>query len=135
MLRALILLLTFLTISTAYNVPLTRSTFLKRAAGVATVVIGTPSWSFAEEGELAGVYSDPNHPKGYREITTTTSTLKISGSDTSKTSPTWELTGALGDGNNIIIDFSPKNGPKNLPGKFVGDGIIFPDGNKWPKLS
>lgn len=60
MLRAVILLLACITISTAYNVPLTRSTFLKRATGVATVVIGAPSWSFAEEGKLAGVYSDPN---------------------------------------------------------------------------
>ena len=35
----------------------------------------------------------------------------------------------------ILIDFSPKGGPKNLLGKLTPEGgILFPDGNTWSKL-
>jgi hypothetical protein len=34
----------------------------------------------------------------------------------------------------ILIDFTPKGGPKNLLGKWTGTGILFPDGNEWKKL-
>ena len=34
----------------------------------------------------------------------------------------------------ILIDFSPKGGPKNLLGKLTPEGgILFPDGNTWSK--
>jgi len=35
--------------------------------------------------------------------------------------------------NQVLIDFSSKGGPKDLLGKWDGDGITFPDGNKWTK--
>ncbi|GMI14699.1 hypothetical protein TrVE_jg1575 [Triparma verrucosa] len=120
--------------SSGYSISLSRSDFLKRGLASVSLVL-VPELAGAEPGKLEGVYSDPNHPKGYRSITTSASKLTIEGSDTSKTSKTWELTGSLGEGDAIVIDFSPKGGPKNLPGKFVGDGIVFPDGNKWPKVS
>ena len=55
----------------------------------------------------------------------------------------WSLEGKLSkteDGvDTILIDFSPKGGPKNLAGKydtFGGvSGIAFPDGNKWVKVA
>ena len=34
----------------------------------------------------------------------------------------------------ILIDFSPKGGPKNLIGQYDGSGIRFPDGNRWVKV-
>ena len=34
----------------------------------------------------------------------------------------------------IIIDFSPKGGPKDFEGVWEGNGIRFPkDNNKWPQ--
>ena len=36
------------------------------------------------------------------------------------------MKGSSPDGVDLIIDFSPKGGPKDLKGKFVGDGIVFP---------
>jgi hypothetical protein len=38
------------------------------------------------------------------------------------------------DKKHILIDFSPKGGPKNLEGLWTGSGILFPDGNIWKKL-
>ena len=44
----------------------------------------------------------------------------------------WELT-AVPKGESVLIDFSPKGGPKDLLGKWDGSGIVFPgeyDGSK-----
>ena len=38
------------------------------------------------------------------------------------------------DGKEMKVDFSPKGGPPDLIAKWTGDGIIFPDGNKWPLI-
>ena len=67
-----------------YSISLSRANFVKR--GLASVLILVPELAGAEPGKLEGVYSDPNHPKGYRSITTSASKLTIEGSDTSKTS-------------------------------------------------
>lgn len=77
-------------------------------------------------------YSDPNHPKGYRSITVKGSEVLIEGNDDAPTGKAWSLVGKA-DGDSILIDFSPKGGPKDLLGKFDGSGIVFPDGNRWPK--
>lgn len=42
----------------------------------------------------------------------------------------WRLTSVP---TQVLIDFSPKGGPKDLVGKWDVDGITFPDGNKWTK--
>jgi hypothetical protein len=42
----------------------------------------------------------------------------------------WTLTGRV-SGKNIYVDFSPKGGPRNLKGVWDGNGIKWPDGNKW----
>jgi len=45
----------------------------------------------------------------------------------------WKVTGEL-VGNSIIIDFTPKGGPKGVEAKYVqGKGLVFPDGNVWTK--
>ena len=50
-------------------------------------------------------------------------------------SAVWKLTGSVAEsGESIAIDFSPKGGPKDLLGVWEGDGIKFPDGNKWTKV-
>lgn len=35
----------------------------------------------------------------------------------------------------IVVDFSPKGGPKDLPGVFHGDQIQWGDGNMWARES
>lgn len=48
----------------------------------------------------------------------------------------WKVTGKVGRSNvDAVIDFSPKGGPKDLTAKFESGGIVFPDGNKWTKVS
>lgn len=47
----------------------------------------------------------------------------------------WKVVGTV-TGNDIIIDFSPKGGPKDVKATFViGKGITFPDGNVWSRIS
>ncbi|GMH51863.1 hypothetical protein TrRE_jg7808 [Triparma retinervis] len=91
-----------------------------------------------------GKYLDPiNHPGGTR-------TIKVTGQDGEKGFYKVELTGGGGkgepknytlpaqvskDGSKIIIDFSPKGGPKDFVGVFDDElkGIKFlKDGNFWP---
>ncbi len=103
------------------------------AVGAAAAALPLPVFASPDK-KVEGKYSDPNHPKGYRLVTVTDSgDLKIEGNDSSTTGVQWTLVGKM-NGEDLVIDFSPKGGPKDLPGKFVGDGITFPDGNKWPQL-
>merc|ERR1719433_177465 len=46
----------------------------------------------------------------------------------------WRLVAST-NGNEILIDFSPKGGPRDLVGKWDGGGIVFPDGNRWRKMA
>ena len=49
----------------------------------------------------------------------------------------WRLFGkSVSNGNEIVVDFSPKGGPTDLKGTWVAaeNGIKFPDGNVWTKL-
>ena len=47
----------------------------------------------------------------------------------------WTLEGKLMSDSTIVVDFSPKGGPKSLEGKWDKNGIVFPDGNKWAKVN
>jgi len=63
-------------------------------------------------------------------------TVKLTGTDGDPSCPpdgsgtTWTLSGTI-SGNEIVVDFSPKGGPKDLKGVFDRMGIQWPDGNKW----
>eukprot|EP00621_Florenciella_sp_RCC1693_P006004 CAMPEP_0182535684 /NCGR_PEP_ID=MMETSP1323-20130603/18510_1 /TAXON_ID=236787 /ORGANISM="Florenciella parvula, Strain RCC1693" /LENGTH=237 /DNA_ID=CAMNT_0024745849 /DNA_START=35 /DNA_END=748 /DNA_ORIENTATION=+ len=87
----------------------------------------------AADGALAGEYLDPNHPRGFRTVTVSGNKATIVGKD-EPDRPTWKLNGEI-DGNGVLIDFRPKGGPPNLLGKFDGEGVTFPDGNRWPKTA
>lgn len=82
---------------------------------------------------VAGVYSDPNHPNGYRVVRKEGTAFIVSLSDSGN--PRNEITiPAKSSGPNVVFDFSSKGGPASLKGTYK-DGIIsFPDGNKWTKL-
>ena len=85
-----------------------------------------------------GNFKDPNHPEGYRKITVEDGICTIKGCDGPGKSE-WTLTqevigGHLGT--EMIVDFRPKGGPKNLLARWSNcrKGIAFPDGNLWSKL-
>jgi hypothetical protein len=110
---------------------------LKKAATVATVsgIIG--SSLIANAVDFQGSYADPFHPNCERVITTSTARgVTLRGTDGNPGCPVdgsgreWTLTGTV-NGNDILVDFTPKGGPKDLKGVWDGDGIRWPDGNKW----
>ena len=100
---------------------------------------------------FTGFYEDPQHPGCLRSVKVVGQPVRgdgtrspfmgveVRGTDgTCKERPArdaiWTVEGKLMDDNTIAVDFSPKGGPKNLAGKWVKDGIVFPDGNKWKKM-
>ena len=80
---------------------------------------------------VSGTWKDPQHPGGYRKITLVGTNVVVNGAD--EDGKPWKVQGQL-KGNSIILDFTPKGGPKDVEGKYiVGKGIQFPDGNTWYK--
>ena len=79
---------------------------------------------------------DPKHPNCLRIIKVEGTEAKISGTDGNPGCPAdgagkeWNLLGKV-EGDEILVDFTPKGGPKDLKGVFDGTGIKWPDGNKW----
>ena len=49
----------------------------------------------------------------------------------------WELGATFAEGKGgdvtLLVDFSPKGGPKDLEGKYAKGRISWPDGNSWTK--
>eukprot|EP00667_Euglena_gracilis_P024415 EG_transcript_28098 len=102
--------------------------FFGDAVGATTTCLGTPPQCLFE-----GRYSDPNHPTGYRVIVVNgDNTATIIGTDEAG-GPTWTLRGVFQAGG-LLIDFSPKGGPRDLLAKYEPGGIRFPDGNLWRKV-
>ncbi|GKY93062.1 hypothetical protein MPSEU_000274500 [Mayamaea pseudoterrestris] len=113
---------------------------VKNAASVATAsVIIASSVAGANAIDFNGSYADPFHPNCRRIVSVSSgSTATLKGTDGNPGCPTdgsgreWTLTGTIdADGKNIVVDFTPKGGPKDLKGAWDGDGIRWPDGNKW----
>jgi len=102
-----------------------------RLMGVPPASAATPPAA----AEWAGRYSDPNHPRGWRELSLDGTALTIVGRD-EPNGPKWTLR-ATTAGASATIDFSPKGGPKDLAATLSPDGrfIRFPDNNAWTKLS
>eukprot|EP00440_Ansanella_granifera_P012245 gb/GFBE01013313.1/.p1 GENE.gb/GFBE01013313.1/~~gb/GFBE01013313.1/.p1 ORF type:complete len:196 (+),score=38.53 gb/GFBE01013313.1/:1-588(+) len=124
------------------------------SSGTATAVAietlsAQSAWAAAR---WSGIYDDPKHPGCERKITMDGADFVISGTssrDGSKScepgSPvkTWVLVATkpgktddvmAGPSDTLLIDFSKKGGPKDAVAKWDGDGILFPDGNKWTKI-
>jgi hypothetical protein len=82
--------------------------------------------------------ADPKHPNCLRIIKVTSDgmTADISGTDGTPGCPPdgsgkpWNLQGKI-EGNDILVDFTPKGGPANLKGILRNDKIEWPDGNAW----
>lgn len=104
-----------------------------------------------------GDYDDPNHPGCLRQVKVVGAPMRgdgtrsaypvlevtgYDGKDGEKmctTRPTradlWKVQGTVRSNTEAVIDFSAKGGPKNLAAKYENGGIVFPDGNKWTKVS
>ncbi|CAK0846089.1 unnamed protein product [Prorocentrum cordatum] len=101
--------------------------------------------ALAEGPRWEGRYADPRHVGCKREIKANGLSLTISGTKgtpgpgcgASDTETAWTIPASIPslESLDIVIDFSPKGGPKDLPAKWDGDGIKFADGNKWKKLN
>ena len=111
--------------------------------GVTLSLKPSPATAAAAGAEsFVGKYSDPiNHPGGTREIKLTGAVVgdyqlaEVYGGG-GRGEPKEYVLPAMVIGNRaIIIDFSPKGGPKDFTGVLEKDGIKFiRDGNKWPRL-
>ena len=138
MISASALLILFLSSVSALTVPvaaLDRRAILGRFASAATAVVALPALAITPPGSrptFAGEFNDPQHPGCKRNIKLAGSQAIIRGADEDGTP--WKVTGKV-SGSEMIVDFSPKGGPKAVPAKWNGLGIQFPDGNVWTKAS
>jgi len=94
--------------------------------------------------EYSGVYTDPNHPAGYRVVRATEkkgeAVIVLQDDPKSevitvkaKSKAGKVKKGEKGQVTTLAIDFSVKGGPKDLPGTASNGVITFPDGNSWKK--
>ncbi len=90
--------------------------------------------SWTKNSGIDGIYSDPNHPDGYRIVRTSSGGNVMITLQDGPSGPVVELVGIRASNGDILIDFSPKGGPKDLSASFKDDKLVFPDGNAWPKL-
>jgi len=98
----------------------------------------------ATDASIGGFYLDPNHSKrhswaGTRMISDEEGDkegdgLTLIGSDDGRNF--WSLTGKYTSKANgaIVVDFSPKGGPKELKGTISDGAIKWEDGNSWTKM-
>ena len=135
--------------SASGDAPETRSVTV-RAIAAATAVglclsLATAGGARAAPSAFVGEYADPKHPGCLRSISGEGAVLDVKGTDGTPGcangepprpwSLTWEIVKVPSKQDEILIDFSPKGGPKNLLGKLTPEGgILFPDGNTWSKL-
>ena len=126
--------------ASAWNLP---SMVFRKAAAVATISAAIASSPLAVSAvDFSGSYADPFHPNCRREVQVVSPSLAdVTGTDGTPGCPpdgsgrAWSLTGKI-DGDSILIDFTPKGGPKDLKGVWEPSpvpGIRFPDGNLWSK--
>ena len=113
------------------------------ASGLSVAVVSTVRACSANEGRggltsYFGVYTDPNHPKGYRIIfgdaDGSSVTLKLQDEPASEV----YFSPILVEKDAFIFDFSTKGGPTNVVSTLSKDKegipiLSFPDGNKWKK--
>jgi hypothetical protein len=132
-------------------------------AASAAFMLGQPQAASAAAAKtgaaspFTGDYNDPNHPECLRQVKVVGAPLRADGSrsaypvievtgydgkgdskictDRPTRADLWKVEGTVKSGNSAIIDFSPKGGPSNLVATYEDGGIVFPDGNKWTKVT
>lgn len=105
---------------------------------------------------FTGDYEDPQHPGCLRQVKVVGAPLRGDGTRSAypvvevkgwdgksgdkickerpERSDIWTITGKLKAKEEASFDFSPKGGPASLAAQWDGNGILFPDGNKWLKI-
>ncbi|CAJ1938870.1 unnamed protein product [Cylindrotheca closterium] len=154
------LLFILATTANAFSAMDRRQWFGQAAGAAAILATGAPDAQAAMKTGAAsaftGDYDDPNHPGCLRQVKVIGAPLRADG--TRSKYPVVEVTGYDGKGNgamctdrptrpdlwkiqgkllsetDAVIDFSPKGGPQNLKASY-DNGIVFPDGNKWTKVT
>lgn len=87
-----------------------------------------PDWRW----NMIRTYADPNHDGAERKVLFQNGTVLITGKDSAE-GDEWSLGGTFKD-EALLVDFSPKGGPKDLKGSISADGITWPDGNTWAMI-
>mmetsp|Transcript_14424 Transcript_14424/g.27129 ORF Transcript_14424/g.27129 Transcript_14424/m.27129 type:complete len:155 (-) Transcript_14424:160-624(-) len=126
------------------NVVNRRHTFIGLASTTVATILSFPNPTNAAQGAQAfvGTFSDPiNHPGGTRTIRLLdqkvgdyqlAEVIVVGGVGEPKNVV---LPAAVIGDRTIVIDFSPKGGPRDFVGVLDGKDIKFlKDGNKWPRL-
>lgn len=114
------------------------------SSGSCWTKIPAPQYAMAtiQEGELAGVYADPNHvrPESYAGVRMISykqgdKVVDISIVGTDDGLSFWSLKGKFTDKEKgaISINFSPKGGPSDLTATYEAGVLTFADGNTWTK--
>ena len=90
--------------------------------------------------EITGAYDDPNHPGCDRfvQVADDGTTAEVTGNDAEDGSKPWGPFATTITGTTVVVDFSPKGGPKDLTGEYSAPadakaGITWADGNRWTK--
>jgi hypothetical protein len=139
-----------------------RRNFFGQLAGAAAIMAAGAQEANAAlktgaSSAFTGDYDDPNHPGCLRQVKVVGSpqradgtrskypVLEVTGYDGKGESamctdrPTredlWKIQGQIKSETDAVLDFSPKGGPAILAATWDKDGIVFPDGNKWTKVS
>lgn len=125
---------------------------MNTAAAAAAVLSGASAAAIPKSAEAAtlvdasafvGTYSDPiNHPGGKRTIVLLEGQTvgdyqmaEVRGGGGVGEPKSYVLPAVILGGRAIIIDFSPKGGPRDFTGVLDGKDIKFlRDGNRWPRL-
>lgn len=110
----------------------------------AVTLISSSESAFAAQGAEAfvGTFSDPiNHPGGKRTIRLLDQKVgdyqlaEVSGGGGVGEPKNYVLPAAVIGDRTIVIDFSPKGGPRDFVGVLENGDIKFlRDGNRWPRL-
>lgn len=123
-----------------------RRGLLQAAAAVAAFNSLTvkPANAAGDPSVFVGTYSDPiNHPGGTRTIRLLDGQkvgdyqlAEVQGGGGKGEPQNYILPAVIVGDRTIIIDFSPKGGPRDFAGVLDGKDIKFlRDGNRWPRLS
>ena len=108
------------------------------STGIA-VVLSQPLSALATDAaapSFSGIFTDPNHPQGWRAVREEKGVAILQLQD----EPGAEIFTIKGDiknagsGTTLMLDLSPKGGPKDVPAVVSEGKIAFPDGNSWKRL-
>jgi hypothetical protein len=139
-----LLVASFQSVSAWMNKNNNPQTALQKAAAIVTIsaaIVAAPMTANAVGSvDFTGSYADPNHPNCLREVRVVGGNqADVSGTDGTPGCPAdgsgnkWDLMGKV-EGDSILVDFTPKGGPKDLKGVWEAapvPGIRWPDGNLW----